>query len=153
MRYAIITIVMCLAVSVAQAPLAKEIIGTVTDKNTGEPISGAAVYVKGTTTGTITDDHGEWKLMDVPHDDFILVFQNRPVQTVKFLFSLCHTCCANFKLAAFLQLKDPGNFSQLCGCYGCFLRIFHINKLNKQITNWLMKSLQRYRNILDIFEH
>ncbi len=55
--------------------IAKEVSGTVTDKESGEPIYGAAVYVKGTTIGVMTDEKGAWKLADVPHEDFILIFE------------------------------------------------------------------------------
>lgn len=44
----------------------KSISGVVVDKNTNEPIIGASVLVKGTTTGTITDVDGKsshWKLL------------------------------------------------------------------------------------------
>ncbi len=36
--------------------------GTVTSKNTGQPLSGAAVTVKGTTTGTSTDSSGKYSI-------------------------------------------------------------------------------------------
>jgi len=46
--------------------------GKVTDQETGEPIVGASVLVKGTTNGTITDLDGNYRL-DVP-DDAVVTF-------------------------------------------------------------------------------
>ncbi|MEH0153328.1 TonB-dependent receptor [Limibacter armeniacum] len=42
------------------------ITGTVNDTDTGEPLIGVNVLVKGTSTGTITDMDGRYKLLDVP---------------------------------------------------------------------------------------
>lgn len=39
-----------------------EISGKVTDKETGEPIIGVSIVVKGTFNGTVTDENGEFKL-------------------------------------------------------------------------------------------
>ena len=44
-----------------------KITGTVTSM-TGEPIPGATIVVKGTTTGTITDNDGNYSLSNVPSD-------------------------------------------------------------------------------------
>lgn len=49
----------------------KKITGIVTDSN-GEPVIGANVSVKGTTTGTITDMDGKFSL-DVPHNSTLLI--------------------------------------------------------------------------------
>ncbi len=40
--------------------------GTVTDESTGEALIGASVFVKGTSTGTVTDWDGSFTLQDVP---------------------------------------------------------------------------------------
>ncbi len=40
--------------------------GSVTDADTGDPITGASVKVKGTTIGAITDINGEFYIQDVP---------------------------------------------------------------------------------------
>lgn len=50
----------------------KGVSGTVKDKN-GEPVPGVSVVVKGTTTGTITDNDGNFRL-NVPEDAKTLVF-------------------------------------------------------------------------------
>lgn len=47
--------------------------GTVTSYDTGEPLIGASVYLKGTTNGTITDFDGKFDL-SVPDENAVLVF-------------------------------------------------------------------------------
>lgn len=53
--------------------LQPQVRGQVTDATTGEPLPGVNVYVKGTTTGTITDADGNFTI-SVPEDEAILVF-------------------------------------------------------------------------------
>lgn len=50
----------------------KKISGVVTDMATGEPIIGADVIVKGTTTGTVTDENGQFNLL-LSNSDVTLV--------------------------------------------------------------------------------
>jgi TonB-linked SusC/RagA family outer membrane protein len=51
----------------------KTVSGTVTDGETGEPLPGVNVLLKGTTQGTVTDIQGQYRL-NVPGDDAVLVF-------------------------------------------------------------------------------
>jgi len=57
---------------VEQQPKKKEISGTVNDSK-GIPLPGVTVVVKGTTTGTITDNNGQFKL-SIPFDAKTLAF-------------------------------------------------------------------------------
>lgn len=50
----------------------KKLTGTVTDGN-GEPVIGANVVVKGTSTGTITDLDGKFSMEDVPDNTKLLI--------------------------------------------------------------------------------
>jgi TonB-dependent starch-binding outer membrane protein SusC len=50
----------------------RTVMGTVTDIN-GEPLIGANVVIKGTTTGTTTDFDGKYSLSGVPQDGAVLV--------------------------------------------------------------------------------
>ncbi len=50
----------------------KQVTGIVIDANTGEPLPGVSVQVKGKTTGTVTDIYGKYSLSISPKD--ILVF-------------------------------------------------------------------------------
>lgn len=61
---------LCVGVAVAQE---RTVSGTVTDGATGQPLPGANVSVKGTTTGTTTDMQGQYELA-VPGSDVVLVF-------------------------------------------------------------------------------
>lgn len=51
----------------------KTITGTVTSGEDAYPMPGVTVTIKGTTTGTVTDVHGEYSL-EVPDTDAVLVF-------------------------------------------------------------------------------
>ena len=53
----------------AGAAAAAELAGTVRDHETGEPIAGAAVKIKGTGIGTVTDSEGRYRLADTPSAD------------------------------------------------------------------------------------
>ena len=59
-------------VSVAFAQ-SRTITGTITSATDNEPLPGATVLVKGTTTGTITDLDGKYVLV-VPQDKDVLVY-------------------------------------------------------------------------------
>lgn len=56
----VIAAVTCLA-----SAQTKSVTGTVVDE-TGEPVIGANVAVKGTTLGTVTDINGDFALTDIP---------------------------------------------------------------------------------------
>jgi TonB-linked SusC/RagA family outer membrane protein len=51
----------------------QQLTGRVTDALTGESLPGAAIIVKGTSTGTVTDINGNYRL-EVPGPDAVLVF-------------------------------------------------------------------------------
>ena len=53
---------------------AREITGTVTGSEDGEPIPGVSVSVLGTSVGTITNANGQYTIL-VPEDGEILVFR------------------------------------------------------------------------------
>jgi TonB-linked SusC/RagA family outer membrane protein len=55
------------------ATMAVVVQGTVTDQETGEPLPGVNVLVKGTGTGTATDADGKYSL-EVPDENDVLVF-------------------------------------------------------------------------------
>ncbi len=56
--------------------------GTVSDDESGEPLPGAAVIIAGTTTGTVTDLEGKFKL-EVENMDVTLVFSFVGYKTLK----------------------------------------------------------------------
>ncbi|MBQ8839690.1 MAG: carboxypeptidase-like regulatory domain-containing protein, partial [Bacteroidales bacterium] len=56
--------------------------GTVTETATGYPAIGAAVMVKGTSVGTVTDADGMYSLGDVP-SDAVLVFSSIGFRTTE----------------------------------------------------------------------
>ena len=72
MKYyiAIVLMVMVIATSTAQVGTVR---GNIYDKNTGEPIIYANVYMDGTTIGTNTDVNGFFTLPDIAVGDYILI--------------------------------------------------------------------------------
>ena len=59
----------------------KKINGTVKDK-AGNPVSGASVFVKGTTTGTVANPNGEFTLPNLKPDD-VIVFSFIGMKTIE----------------------------------------------------------------------
>jgi len=47
--------------------------GNIFDKDSGEPVTYASVYLDGTTTGTNSDINGFFTLPDIPVGDYILI--------------------------------------------------------------------------------
>jgi TonB-linked SusC/RagA family outer membrane protein len=72
--YRCMSLMAVLLLMLASVALAQErvVTGTVTD-DTGAPLPGANVVLKGTTTGTTTDAEGKYR-MSIPGDDAVLVF-------------------------------------------------------------------------------
>lgn len=60
-----------------------KIAGVVTDKNTGEPIIGANVYLEGTVLGASTDADGYYYIINVPPGTYTVVVQMIGYKTVK----------------------------------------------------------------------
>ncbi len=58
--------ILSVAASVLTAGTTGKISGTVWDKDTGAPLPGAAVSVVGTTMGALTNDNGEYVILNVP---------------------------------------------------------------------------------------
>lgn len=56
--------------------------GTITDKNNGAPLPGANVYIKGTTTGTVSDVEGKYTI-EVPQAGSLLVFSFIGYETIE----------------------------------------------------------------------
>lgn len=53
---------MLMMISISVFSQTRTISGTVTDSKSGEPVIGATVTIKGTSTGTITDTEGTFLL-------------------------------------------------------------------------------------------
>ncbi|WP_185958329.1 SusC/RagA family TonB-linked outer membrane protein [Fodinibius sediminis] len=53
--------------------IVQQVTGTVTDSQTGQPLTGVNVAVQGTNIGTITDQNGEYSL-EVPDAESVIVF-------------------------------------------------------------------------------
>lgn len=61
------SLLLCFCLSVGTA-FAQNITvkGTVTSAEDGLPVAGASVFVQGTTNGSVTDESGQYTLMNVP---------------------------------------------------------------------------------------
>jgi outer membrane receptor protein involved in Fe transport len=71
----ILFLILLLAVSVAVAGTTGKISGIVKDKNTGEPLPGVAVSIAGTTMGALTDQSGQYTILNVPVGSYTLKAQ------------------------------------------------------------------------------
>ena len=72
LNFLLITMIMLFSVSMTMAQ-GSVVTGRVTEADTGDPIPGANVVVKGTTTGTVTDVDGKYSL-SFDQDNVVLVF-------------------------------------------------------------------------------
>lgn len=70
LTYLLLCLIMGIGLVTAQT---KEVTGTVVSAEDGEPIIGATVMVKGTTTGTVTDFNGAFNL-NVPSSARTMVY-------------------------------------------------------------------------------
>jgi len=68
LQMSMFTIFVLLLASLSAVGQASTISGTVTDLSDGEPLIGASVIIKGTTTGTITDIDGKYQIAASPGD-------------------------------------------------------------------------------------
>ncbi len=73
----------CLFMTAGMAFAQKTVTGTVIDGDTGEPIVGAAVKIKGSAKGTLTDMDGKYTLTGVPNDAQTLVVSFMGMKTVE----------------------------------------------------------------------
>ena len=74
-RFKFILTAFLMAVSVAAfAQKTITVKGTVTDASTGEPLSGAAILIKGTPQGTIADADGRYSVNVAKHFGLPLLF-------------------------------------------------------------------------------
>ena len=69
MKKSLITLLLCTAVQVQAATLK----GVVKDSSTGEPLTGATIYVKGTTSGAATDLDGRFEITGIKGNECTLV--------------------------------------------------------------------------------
>ena len=71
----------------------KRVTGTIIDE-TGEPMIGVNVLVKGTTNGAITDFEGNYSLADVNENDVLMVtYIGYLTQEIKVGETVCHKHC------------------------------------------------------------
>jgi TonB family protein len=67
------------------ATVTKEIRGIVVQED-GKPLAGAAIIVKGTTMGTMSDENGKFRLVNVPDDGVLVItyvgFESKVMQAV-----------------------------------------------------------------------
>lgn len=73
MRRKLMFLMTCLLVGVGMAMAQTKVTGVVLSSEDNEPVVGASVLVKGTTTGTITDINGQFDLANIPNSAKALV--------------------------------------------------------------------------------
>ena len=72
----IVTFILGLALVCASPIEAQEtgtIYGTVVDRQNGDPLMGATVFLEGTNWGTLCDLDGSFRLIDIPVGKYVLI--------------------------------------------------------------------------------
>ena len=72
----IVTFILSLALVYASPIKAQEtgtIYGTVVDRQNGDPLMGATIFLEGTNWGTLCDLDGSFRLMDIPVGKYVLI--------------------------------------------------------------------------------
>ena len=67
---------LCLSLLAALAVHAQDegtVAGTVVDRQTGDPLVGATIFLEGTNLGTICDFEGNFRLLNVPSGNYVFV--------------------------------------------------------------------------------
>ncbi|MEM9525722.1 MAG: TonB-dependent receptor [Bacteroidota bacterium] len=78
-----LTLALLLVVAVGATAVAQQTItGTLTDGDTGDPLIGASIQVKGTSSGTVTDLDGSYSLQASPTDVLIISYTGYATQEV-----------------------------------------------------------------------
>lgn len=80
-----ILIIACTVLSVSLSAQSRTLTGKVSDKN-GEALSFVSIYIEGTTNATFTNVEGRYE-MEVPNDQFTLVFQFFGYKSIKKVIS------------------------------------------------------------------
>ena len=92
-------LIFILMVSV-QAQTTGKIAGNILDKNTGEGLAGANVYLEGTTYGAATDVYGDFFIINIPPGNYTVVISMIGFERVKMELrvSVNRTSDASFEL-------------------------------------------------------
>lgn len=85
MKKSLITLLLLCTAALVQAATLK---GVVKDSSTGEPLTGATVYVKGTTSGAATDLDGRFEITGIKGDECTLVISFITYKTKELDFHL-----------------------------------------------------------------
>ncbi len=78
-----------------------KIVGKVTDTESGEPLVGANVFIKGTTMGAATDSNGDYLILNIPPGVYTLaasMIGNTTVNQTDVSVSVDHTVTVDFAL-------------------------------------------------------
>ena len=78
-----ILILMLLLIQFIMAGTTGKIMGTVRDKNTGEPLTGCNVIIEGTSLGAATDQDGHYAIINIPPGIYTLRFSMIGYQAVR----------------------------------------------------------------------
>ena len=75
-------IFLCMSIGMIMAQITK-VTGIVLDADTNEPIVGASVLIKGTSTGTITDANGRYEIVNLPKGSKSLMISFVGMRTIE----------------------------------------------------------------------
>ncbi len=88
--------------------LASSIVGRVTDRKTGKPLSNVNIYLQGTLIGTTTDVNGRFRLTNIPKGRRILVFSYLGYKTYRMKIKLRKKKLQHFEIALLPRPIDLG---------------------------------------------
>lgn len=98
---AIVGLVLLIGIS-ALAGTTGKIMGKVVDKNTGDPIIGANIYIEGTSMGTASDINGDYFIINIPPETYTLICSYVGYERVSVLdieVNVDRTTVQNFSIA------------------------------------------------------
>jgi iron complex outermembrane recepter protein len=76
-------LILLVALFIANLLLADTLMGQVSDKDSGNQISGVSVFIKGTSKGIITAEDGKFTLTDLDPDKYTIVFKRLDYKTLE----------------------------------------------------------------------
>jgi CarboxypepD_reg-like domain/Secretion system C-terminal sorting domain len=113
----------------------KTVTGTVLDDKK-EPIVGAAIVIKGTNMGTLTDENGQYSIKMTDFDTLVLSFVGyKSKEFVPKTNEMDLAMEEGILLDAFVKVSYGSNICRCCGCFSCAVNWdYFYQSIDKQLT-------------------